>query len=186
MMSECPTTGDRWVKKRKASSRAERMREAKWLKNKEEQQDNESETALQRQQADSEESQTVVPTPEASEVSIADSEEPTPEASEVSIADSEEPTPAPSEVPTPAVSEVPESLEEIDLEEDPDGDAEEEEEYTDPQEAFDDFMLTLTRNQRKMLSILLYESFRTRQQMSKMDAAQESASITGLFSFSVK
>ena len=46
MMSECPTTGDRWVKKRKGSSRAERMREAKWLKNKEEQQDNESEMAL--------------------------------------------------------------------------------------------------------------------------------------------
>ena len=168
MMSECLTTGDRWVKKRKASSRAERMREAKQLKNKEEQQDNESKAALQRQQADSEESQTVVPTPEASEVSVADSEEP---------------TPAPSEVPTPAVSEVPERLEEIDLEEDPDGDAEEEEEYTDPQEAFDDFMLTLTRNQRKMLSILLYESFRTRQQMSKMDAAQESASITGCFHF---
>ena len=51
------------------------MREAKRLKNKEEQQDNESETALQRQQVDSEESLTVVPTPEASEVYTADSEE---------------------------------------------------------------------------------------------------------------
>ena len=89
-------------------------------------------------------------------------------------------------MPTPAFSEVPEWLEEIDLEEDPDGDAEEEEEYTDPQVAFDDFVLTLTRNQHNILSILLYESFRTRQQMSKMDAALESASITGLFSFSVK
>ena len=40
-------------------------------------------------------------------------------------------------------------------------------------------MLTLTRNQRKMLSVFLYESFRTLQQMSKMDAAQESASTVG-------
>ena len=64
--------------------------------------------------------------------------------------------------------------------EDPDGEAEEEELYTDPQEAFDDFMLTLTRDQRKMLSVLLYESFHSRQKMSMMDAARESASITGL------
>ena len=44
------------------------------------------------------------------------------------------------------------------LEEDSDGD-EEVEEYIDPQEAFDDFLLTLTRDQCKMLSVL-YESFR--------------------------
>ena len=64
--------------------------------------------------------------------------------------------------------------------EDPDGEAEEEELYTDPQEAFDDYMLTLTRDQRKMLSVLLYESFHSLQMMSMMDAARESASITGL------
>ena len=61
-------TCDRWEKKRKASSRVEHMRKAKRLKKKGEQQDNKSETALQRQQADSEESQTVVPTPADSEV----------------------------------------------------------------------------------------------------------------------
>ena len=64
--------------------------------------------------------------------------------------------------------------EDRELEDDPDGDTEEEEEYNSPQEAFDDFVLTLTRDQRKMLSVLLYESFRGRQKMSKMDAAQES------------
>ena len=69
------------------------------------------------------------------------------------------------------------------MEEDPDGEMEEEEDYSDPQEVFDDWMLSLTLEQRKMLSVLLYESFRNRQRMSKMDAAQESASITGLFIF---
>ena len=42
--------------------------------------------------------------------------------------------------------------------EDPDGEADEEELYTDPEEAFDDFMLTLTRGQRKMLSVLLFRT----------------------------
>ena len=49
----------------------------------------------------------------------------------------------------------------------------------DPPEVFDDWMLTTTREQRKMLSVLLYHSFQKRQKMGKMDAAQESASITG-------
>ena len=93
------------------------------------------------------------------------------------------------EEPAPAISDVSlniaEELEDRELEEDPDGDAEEEDEYTNPQEAFDDFMLTLTRDQRKMLSVVLYESFIGRQKMSRMDAAQESASITGLFLFSI-
>ena len=42
----------------------------------------------------------------------------------------------------------------------------------DPQEVFDDWMLTTTREQRKMLSVLLYHSFQKRQKMGKMDAAQ--------------
>lgn len=63
--------------------------------------------------------------------------------------------------------------------EDPKGDEENEDEVTDPQEVFDDWMFTLTIQQRKMSSVFLYESFRNRQQMSKMDAAQKSASITG-------
>lgn len=66
---------------------------------------------------------------------------------------------------------------ERDLEENPDG---EEEEDTYPQVVFDDWMLTLTRDQRKKLSVVLYESFCNRQKMSKMDAAQEAASITGV------
>jgi len=37
------------------------------------------------------------------------------------------------------------------LEENLDGDAEEEDEYASPQEAFDEFILILTRDQRKML-----------------------------------
>ena len=37
----------------------------------------------------------------------------------------------------------------------------------------------MTREQRKMLSVLLYNSFQKRQKMGKMDAAQESASNTG-------
>ena len=68
-----------------------------------------------------------------------------------------------------------------DLEGDPDGDNEEDQEVTDPQEVFDDWMLTLTRDQRKMLAVLLHESFRKRQNMNKMNAAQEAASITGVF-----
>ena len=49
-----------------------------------------------------------------------------------------------------ADEEVP-PAEEIDLEEDPDGEGETEEEYSDPQELFDDWMLSLTRDQRRML-----------------------------------
>lgn len=51
----------------------------------------------------------------------------------------------------------------------------------DSQTVFDDWMLTLTKPQRKMLAVLLYCSFQKRQKMSKTDAAQESASITGEF-----
>ena len=68
---------------------------------------------------------------------------------------------------------------EKDLEEDPDGDMEEEHECSDAQEVFDEWMLSLTQNHRKMLSVVLFESFCTRQGMNKMNAAQEAASITG-------
>lgn len=69
-----------------------------------------------------------------------------------------------------------------DFEEDPESGAEDDDEETSPQEVFDDWMLTLTVQQRKMLSVILYESFMNRQQMSKMSAAQEAASITGSLS----
>ena len=65
------------------------------------------------------------------------------------------------------------------LEEDPDGDMEEEHECSDAQEVFDEWILSLTQDHRKMLSVVLLESFRTRQGMSKMNAVQEAASITG-------
>ena len=68
---------------------------------------------------------------------------------------------------------------EKDLEEDPDGDMEEEHECSDAQEVFDEWILSLTQDHRKMLSVVLFESFCTRQGMSKMNAAQEAASITG-------
>ena len=58
----------------------------------------------------------------------------------------------------------------------------EEEEYSDPQEVFDDLTLSLKQDQQTMLSMVLYESFRNRQDMTKMDAAHKAASITGRFS----
>lgn len=57
--------------------------------------------------------------------------------------------------------------------------ADETAEQLDPQTVFDDWMLTLTKPQRKMLAVLLYCSFQNRQKLSKMGAAQESASIAG-------
>ena len=68
---------------------------------------------------------------------------------------------------------------EKDLEEDPDGDMEEEHECSDAQEVFDEWMLSLTQKHRNMLSVVLFKSFCTRQGMSKMNAAQEAANITG-------
>ena len=55
----------------------------------------------------------------------------------------------------------------------------EEEEEMDAQDVFDDWMLGLRKFQRKMLATLLFTSFKNRQKMSTMDAAQEAASITG-------
>ena len=47
---------------------------------------------------------------------------------------------------------------------DPDGGKEEDEldKYCDPQEVLDDWLLSLTGDQRRMLSVILYESFRHR------------------------
>ena len=72
--------------------------------------------------------------------------------------------------------------EEKDFKEDPDGEEEEEEEDSNnPEAVFDDWMLSQTKDQREMLSVLLYENFHNRQGMSVMEAANESASITGQF-----
>ena len=62
---------------------------------------------------------------------------------------------------------------EKDFEEDPDGNMEEEHECSDAQEVFDEWMLSLKKNQRKMLSVVLFESFCTRQGMSKMNALRK-------------
>ena len=68
-----------------------------------------------------------------------------------------------------------------------DADEEATEDPDDSQTVFDDWMLTLMKHQRKMLAVLLYCSFQKGQKMSKMSAAQESASITGeLLLFIVK
>ena len=47
------------------------------------------------------------------------------------------------------------------------------------QEVFDDFMVSLPLLQRKNLSVLLMQSFKSRQGMKALDAAQEAASICG-------
>lgn len=73
--------------------------------------------------------------------------------------------------------------EEVCLEED--DKLEEEEEYSNVQKVFNEWILSLSRNQRRMLSVLLYESFRNRQGMNKMAAARESASITGWYNMCV-
>ena len=47
------------------------------------------------------------------------------------------------------------------------------------QQYFDDWMVSLSIPERKMLGVLLYQSFRTRQKMSVKDAATEAGSIVG-------
>ena len=162
VMSEGPASTGRWGKKRKGLARAQIMREAKKLK----------------REGDSMERLDCEPVQHPAEepAQVAEHDEPT------QLAEHEDPasvTMKEGEQHAPSTSYS--VHEDRELEDDPDGDTEEEEEYNSPQEAFDDFVLTLTRDQRKMLSVLLYESFRGRQKMSKMDAAQESASITGLY-----
>ena len=51
------------------------------------------------------------------------------------------------------------------MEEDPDRYGEEEDSCNSPEDAFDDFIHSLTQEQCKMMSVLLYESFRTLQKM---------------------
>ena len=51
------------------------------------------------------------------------------------------------------------------------------EEEFDSQEALDDWMVMLRLKQRKMLSVTLMESFKTRQKMNVKDAAREAGSI---------
>ena len=47
------------------------------------------------------------------------------------------------------------------------------------QDIFDEFILSLQLDQRRMLAVLLAESFRTRQGMGIVDAAREAGSIVG-------
>ena len=54
------------------------------------------------------------------------------------------------------------------------------------QEVFDDFILSLPLDNRRMLAMLLMESFRKRQQMKVVDAAGEAGSIVGYSAHSEK
>ena len=47
------------------------------------------------------------------------------------------------------------------------------------QELFDEWMVTLRLEQRRMLGVILMESFKQRQGMNVKDAAQEAGSIVG-------
>ena len=47
------------------------------------------------------------------------------------------------------------------------------------QKVFDDFILCLPLDDRRMLAVLLTESFKTRQKMGVVDAAREAGSIVG-------
>ena len=60
-------------------------------------------------------------------------------------------------------------------------DSEEDEEFSGEraQEIFDEWILSLRLDQRRMLSVILMESFKNRQNMNTKDAAQESGSIVG-------
>ena len=108
-MAECSTSRDRWEKKRKGSSKANGMREAKHLKKLQEEQVWE----VQSEQSEAENHSAIV-----SEVS--------PQVEEESVGGQREM-------------------------EDPDGEAEEEELYTDPQEAFDVSLLLLENSAKCFL-----------------------------------
>lgn len=82
----------------------------------------------------------------------------------------------------PAVAPEPEGPHQSDSENDrdPDGWSTESDSDFDDEKAqgiFDDWVVSLPALQRKTLAVLLMQSFRTRQQMNVMDAAQEAASI---------
>jgi hypothetical protein len=71
--------------------------------------------------------------------------------------------------------------------EDPDFDYRSEEEPHDssadydfsPQEVFDDWMVSLWRDQRQMLSVILVENFRNRLNLNVKQAATEAGSVVG-------
>ena len=63
-------------------------------------------------------------------------------------------------------------------EEHDDGSSSSDEEF-DPQDIFDEWMVSLRLDQRQMLAVLLMESFKQRQKMRVTDAARESGSIAG-------
>ena len=60
-------------------------------------------------------------------------------------------------------------------------DSEEEAEFTQEkaQEIFDEWMVSMRLDQRRMLAVILIESFKTRQRMNVKEAAQEAGSIVG-------
>lgn len=62
-----------------------------------------------------------------------------------------------------------------------DSEMEVEEEFTEEkaQEIFDDFVVALPRDVRRMMAVILMESFKKRQKMRVVDAAREAGSITG-------
>ena len=74
----------------------------------------------------------------------------------------------------------------------PSGDSDEEDpeqssdDEFDAQETLDDWMLTLRLEQRKMLSVTLMESFKSRQKMNVKEAATEAGSIVGFSEKSVR
>ena len=63
--------------------------------------------------------------------------------------------------------------------EEPDENRSSSEEEFNSQEIFDDWMVSLRLDQRKMLAVILMESFKGRQKMNVKDAAQEAGSIVG-------
>lgn len=60
-----------------------------------------------------------------------------------------------------------------------DSDAEDDFDDDKAQEIFDDFILALPLDDRRLLAVVLMESFRKRQKMQVVDAAREAASIVG-------
>ena len=48
-----------------------------------------------------------------------------------------------------------------------------------PQDIFDDWMVSLRRDQRQMLAVILMEHFRNRMKLNAKDAATEAGSVVG-------
>ena len=64
-------------------------------------------------------------------------------------------------------------------EEEPEHDDDSSHEEFAPQELFNDWMLSLRLDQRKMLSVILMETFKSRIKMNAKDAATEAGSVVG-------